>query len=440
MATDDQDSSPAVGRDPGPGSGADAEAPMQSTGEGSPNVGSSSDAAAGDQPVRLSNLPWAITDRSDPRTLPPWFRRAVVLVLSLALVLEISKWAFGQLTNFWFTLFLAFFFGITMEPLVNRLAARGLRRGLGTAIVMGGLIAAVVVFFVVFGQLFAEQLAELIRSIPDLLATIIDWVNQRFGTQFDQNAILDQLGVKTADIAKAAANLGFGLLNVLGTAIGWIFNFFTILLFAFYFAADGPRFRRAAMSWLPPARQRTFLTVWDISTEKAGGYVISRGIMAIISSFFHGVVFLLIDLPYWLPLAMWVGLVSQFIPTIGTYLAGALPVIVALVYSGPGMALVVLAAITLYQQIENYFVSPRITRNTLEIHPAVAFGSVIVGAALFGGVGALLAIPVVATVQSIISTYGRRYDLIDEFGQGPDASDLDRVEAAIRANDKHYRD
>ena len=91
-----------------------------------------------------------------------------------------------------------------------------------------------------------------------------------------------------------------------------------------------------------------------------------------------------------------------------------------------------------YQQIENYLVAPRITRTTLEIHPAVAFGSVIAGAALFGVTGALLAIPVVATVQSVITVYGRRYELVEEFGAVPGESDRARVEAAMRAADARY--
>jgi predicted PurR-regulated permease PerM len=189
---------------------------------------------------------------------------------------------------------------------------------------------------------------------------------------------------------------------------------------------------------MPPTTQRTFLTVVDISTQKAGGYVVSRGILAVISTIFHGIVFAILELPYWLPLAMWVGLVSQFIPTIGTYLAGALPIIIALVEGEPIKALVVLVAVVVYQQIENYFVAPRVTRSTLEIHPAVAFGSVIVGSALFGAFGALLAIPVVATIQSVVSVYGKRYDLVHEFGITPDATDRERVRAALRATDDHF--
>ncbi len=385
--------------------------------------------------IELETLPWDIHGPEQDQALPPWFRRAVITVLILLIVSRIVVWGFGELTSFWFTLFFAFFFGLALEPPVNQLAARGMRRGLATILVMGGLAVAVSLFFLVFGNLLAEQLGSLITSLPDILTSVVDWVNQQFGTQLDPNTILDTLGVGAGDIAKAAANLGVGLLAILGTAIGWVFSMFTVALFTFYFTADGPSFRRAIASWLPPNRQRMFLTVWDISTQKAGGYVISRGILATISGIFHGIVFFIVDLPYWLPMAMWVGLVSQFVPTIGTYLAGALPIIIALVAGEPITALIILIAVTIYQQIENYFISPRVTRSTLEIHPAVAFGSVIVGGSLFGGLGALLAIPVVAAVLSIIDVYGRRYALLDEFGVDAQTSDKARAEAAIRATD-----
>ena len=120
-----------------------------------------------------------------------------------------------------------------------------------------------------------------------------------------------------------------------------------------------------------------------------------------------------IDVPYWLPLGIWTGVVSQFIPTMGTYLGGALPVLFAFGASTvDGIAVIVF--IIVYQQIENYLFAPRISKRTMNIHPAVAFGAVVVGGAVGGAMGALIAIPIVASIQSLIETYGRRYELIPE--------------------------
>jgi predicted PurR-regulated permease PerM len=104
--------------------------------------------------------------------------------------------------------------------------------------------------------------------------------------------------------------------------------------------------------------------------------------------------------------------VSQFVPTIGTYIAGALPVVVALA-DDPAQAVWVLGFVVVYQQIENYVFAPRITARTMQLHPAVAFGTVIAGAALFGAVGALLALPAAAVIQALGSTYIARHEVID---------------------------
>ena len=356
------------------------------------------------------------TRESDP--VPRWFRRGVVYIGFVVVSFLVGSWAFTRLGWFWYVLAFAFFIGLAMEPIVNRLERRGIRRGAGTGIVLGGLILGTFLFFWVFGSLLVDQLAALIRNIPALVDSVIEWVNAEFNTDLSQDTILDSLGISTGDLANAAANIGVGVVGIITSTVGILFNGLMMLLFAFYFAADGPRLRRTVASWLPPSRQRQFVTVWDISTAKAGSYVISRGILALISATAHGVFFVIIGLPYWLPLALLVGFVSQFIPTIGTYLAGALPIIIALVLGEPFIALAILIFIIIYQQIENLILTPRVTQQTLEVHAAIAFGSVIVGGALFGATGALLAIPVVAIVLAVMETYGKRYQLVPEVADG----------------------
>jgi predicted PurR-regulated permease PerM len=107
------------------------------------------------------------------------------------------------------------------------------------------------------------------------------------------------------------------------------------------------------------------------------------------------------------------GLVSQFIPVVGTYIAGAFPLLVALLDS-PSKALAVLILIVVYQQIENYFFAPKITAQTMEIHVAVAFGAVIAGSAVLGPVGALVALPAAATIQAFASSIVSHYDVVEE--------------------------
>jgi predicted PurR-regulated permease PerM len=180
----------------------------------------------------------------------------------------------------------------------------------------------------------------------------------------------------------------------------------------FYMVADGPRMRRAICGRLRPERQLHVLHAWEVAIDKTGGYLYSRVLLAVLSAIFHSIVFFALGLDYPVALAIWVGLVSQFLPVIGTYLAGLLPVLVALL-DDPVRALWVLVAIVIYQQIENYVFSPRITARTLEIHPAVAFSSAIAGAALLGPVGAILALPACATVQAFVDEWMPRHDVVE---------------------------
>ena len=114
------------------------------------------------------------------------------------------------------------------------------------------------------------------------------------------------------------------------------------------------------------------LWTWEVAIEKTGAYLYSRLLLAIFSGVATFFVLTALGVPFAVPLAVWMGLVSQFIPTIGTYIAMALPLLVAVV-QGPSDALILLLFFTAYQQLENYVLSPRITAKTMELHPALAF-------------------------------------------------------------------
>ena len=121
-----------------------------------------------------------------------------------------------------------------------------------------------------------------------------------------------------------------------------------------------------------------------------------------------------IGLPYWLPLAMWTGVVAQFVPTIGTYIAITLPVLVGLLSPNPWLGVIALAWGLLYQQVENLTIEPKISAKAVDLHPAVSFGAVMFGASLFGAAGALLAVPVAAIVMSFLETYAPTYDVVED--------------------------
>ncbi|MGR6917411.1 AI-2E family transporter [[Actinomadura] parvosata] len=307
---------------------------------------------------------------------------------------------------------MAWFVSLAMEPAVGRLA-RHMRRGAAALLVMAAFLIVSGVFLFLFGSLLAEQVAILVRELPDILAGVVAWVNGQFGTNYHVGDILTSLNLTPQQAAQYAQDVLGNVLGLLGTLTGAIVNLFTLLLLIFYLSADGPRLRLWLARLLPAAVQRVFLTVWDVSLVKTGGYVWARLILAAVNATASAVVFLVIGMPSWLALGLWTGLIAQFVPTIGTYISVVLPVVVGLVSPRPWIGLVALGWGVLYQQVENLTLEPRISGRSVDMHPGVAFAAVILGASLFGAVGALLAVPVVAMLLAMIDTFVTRQELVD---------------------------
>ena len=342
-----------------------------------------------------------------------FLQRSVVTVLVLVIAFQLVSWAFGKSKDFLFLLLTAWLLGIAITPLVEFLTKRGMRRGLSTFLTLLGLVLLSVGFIAAFGQLLASQLASLIFQIPTLVEGFIGWLNASFNLGIDPVSIEQSLNISNSQVAGIAQDLAGGIFGVVTSIFGFIFNLFTLLLFAFYFAAEAPNMKKTIGSWLPTRQQIIFTTVWQVATEKTGGFVISRVILASLNAFFTSTFLLLIGVPYWLPLGIFTGIVSQFVPTVGAFIGGIIPAVVAVV-NDPKDGLFVVIFVTIYQQIENYLFTPRISSMTMDIHPAVAFASVIIFAGFFGAVGALIGIPIAAAIISIVQTYGKRYELIPE--------------------------
>ncbi|MEV6173773.1 AI-2E family transporter [Streptomyces sp. NPDC051954] len=344
--------------------------------------------------------------------MPRWLPRAMVLALALIAVFQLGSWAFHELTGLLINILIAFFLALAIEPAVSWMASRGMRRGLATFFVFLAVVILAAGFVTLLGSMLAGQIIKIVEGFPDYLDSVINWINAHFHTDLKRVDI--QEGLLRSDwLRNYVQNSATGVLDVSTQVLGGLFQLLTIALFSFYFAADGPRLRRAICSVLPPVRQAEVLRAWEIAVNKTGGYIYSRGLMALVSGIAHYILLQILDVPYAPVLAVWVGLVSQFIPTIGTYLAGALPMLIAFTVD-PWYALWVLIFVVIYQQFENYMLQPKLTSKTVDIHPAVAFGSVVAGTALLGAVGALIAIPAIATLQAFLGAYVKRYDVTDD--------------------------
>jgi predicted PurR-regulated permease PerM len=350
--------------------------------------------------------------------MPGWVPRAIALFWLGFVALVAGRWLLGRLESLLVMLLVSLFLSFALEPAVNKLVRRGWRRGSATGAVLAALVVAIGGFTAVIGTLLVDQVANLIDKAPDYLTQIQGWVNRNFDANVEFDDVIDRLTQEGGTAQQWAQSLAGNTLKLSATALGIVLQAFSVGLFTFYLVAQGPRLRHLICSLLRPDRQAEVLRAWEVAIDKTGGYLYSRAILAAASALVHGVAFALIGVPHAVALAVWVGLVSQFLPVIGTYLAGVLPILVALV-NRPVEALWVVIVIAVYQQVENYLLAPRVTARTMELNPALAFGSAIAGAAILGPVGAVLALPTAASVQAFAGLYLRRHEVIDSHLTAP---------------------
>lgn len=344
--------------------------------------------------------------------VPRWVLKAITLFWVGWAVTYVGTGMIRNLRSLIVVVLISLFLSFAIEPAVNRLETWGVRRGLGVWIVYLGLLIAMTAFSAAIGTALASQIDSFVTEAPGYVEDMESWLQDNVDENIDLQRVSDEF-VEGGGVSDLATRFADDVVDLGTTVLNVLFQTFTVLLFTFYLVAEGPQIRRNVCSFLQPARQRTVLAIWDLAIEKTGGYIYSRGVLAVLSAAAHYLAFEILDVPFPVPLAIWVGVVSQFIPVIGTYIAGALPLLITLVDSPRG-GIAVLIMVVGYQQVENYLLAPRVTAQTMEIHVAVAYGSVIAGAALLGVVGALLALPFAATTQAFVSGYRQHFDVAED--------------------------
>ena len=351
--------------------------------------------------------PW-----SAPEHMPRWVWKAVAIFWLGFIATVVTRSVWSSLSALFLLLLVSLFLSLAVEPGVNRLAARGWRRGTATAVILVGVFVGFLVFVAAIGTLVGQQIATLLGDSEKYVNRTVNFINDNFDTHINASQVITSINDPNGAVQKFIRSQQGKVVDLSVAALGVLVKGLSVMLFTFYLVADGPKMRRAICSRLRPDRQRRMLSGWELAIDKTGGYLYSRALLAGLSAFFHWVLFQAIGIQAPVAMALWVGLISQFLPVVGTYIAGALPVLVQFVDSPP-KALVILVFVILYQQVENYFLLPRITARTMDLHPAVAFGSAIAGGAILGAVGAILAIPAAAMAQAVISNFGERHEVID---------------------------
>jgi len=373
---------------------------------------------AADEDQEGSPEPWSAPPA--PEAFAPWsksFLRHAALWLGVAIVAGlvlagIADSIVHRLAGFIQIIVISLFLSFAIEPAVDYLAKRGWRRGAATGLVFVAVLVAIAALVALLIPAVVSGTRQLISSLPDLVDNLARYLKP-LGIQLDAAHIEEQVRKYGSQLLAGAGSLLGGVVQVATGIVGGLFQALTIGLFTFYMVAQGPQLRRAVCSRFRPDRQRQILFIWEQAIEQTGGYFYSRLLLAVINGGLMYVVLRWRGVPFAAPLAIFEGVVAEFIPIVGTYIGGAVPVLVALLYQ-PIDALIVLIWIVIYQQIENYFLSPRLTARTMSLPAPVAFAAALIGGALGGILFAFLALPAAGVILAAFRTYGRYYEVVED--------------------------
>ena len=325
-------------------------------------------------------------------------------------------WAVNQARELTSMLVISLFFALALVPGVNHLhQKRGWKRGAAVGFIyLAGILVLALLTLVLIPNI--GQLADRIGQDGTRWLTSLDrWTSDTFGIHIVSAQASRDAAVTTKEFLGQWSDKLIGAASdVVSTGVGFVFSVATIATFTFYIAADFPRLLRGFLSWFSPARQQRLGWTIDQSITQVGGYLYSRLLLTAVNGLGFFVVLVAVGVPVGLaiPLAIFGGFVSEFIPGIGTYIGGAIPIALTLAIQGPVPALIVLGYVLVYQQIENYWLSPRISAKTMELNAGLAFGSALAGGALFGPMGAFMALPVAALICSFIKNYRHGHEVV----------------------------
>jgi predicted PurR-regulated permease PerM len=339
--------------------------------------------------------PVPLADRVPPNLVARWAAAATFGVL----VVLLAAYGVYLVRGILVLVFIALFLAVSLDPAVRWLVRRGVRRSLAVAIVVAFLVALFGVFVWSIVPPMVDQGGKLVADLPGYLRKLSTQSNT-VREVTDRYHLTDRLASLLADLP---GKLAGGAVGFLQRFLGLLAASLTVLVLTIYFMADMPRLQRGLVRLFPPRRRPRIEHIVDVVVDKVGGYMIGNIIISLVAGAATFICLEAVRVPFALPLAVTVA-VTDLIPMIGATLGAAACLTVSVLTVGVWpRSIVVLLFFIAYQQVENYLVAPRVLRNAVDLSSVAVLLAALVGGTVLGLIGAVMAIPVAATVKVVVS-------------------------------------
>lgn len=324
-----------------------------------------------------------------------------VQILAIVTVVAVAVFALTRLTLVVIPVLVALVLAAAISPLVGWLRRRGLPSMLATWVALLALVAllAGVVWAVVWAVV--RQWDELATQAVDGFDELRTYLT---GLPIE---ITDQ---QISDLQDTAAGLlqsdafGSGAIAGVSQTVNFVTGFFIMVVVLFFFLKDGPKIWEFLLRPFTGAAYERGRRIGDSTVSTLGGYVRGTAIIAAVDAIGIGIGLAIVGVPLVIPLSVLVFLLA-FIPLVGATLAGILAALVALVALGPVEALIVVAIVVVVNQLEGDLLQPVVMGRSLRLHPLVILVALTAGTVLAGITGAVLAVPIAASVWRAVQVW-----------------------------------
>ena len=345
--------------------------------------------------------------------------RLVVVVLFTALLFALAVWLIYQLQAIVVWTILALFLAIGLSPSVDWLHRHHLPRALAILLVYLVLIVVLAGIAAVVEPALAQQVLQLLRVLqqPGGLGEALDRIVAPLGLGGLVASVRPQLDAIPGELAGALGSVTSVTVATIGTITGAV----SVAVLGFFFLHDGREMVNRATELIPVRHRPAARRVLQHSARAIDGYIRGNLAISVIAAVSVYVGMLILGIPYALPLAILLGILD-LIPMVGAQL-GAVPVVLAALMVSPLKAVIILAYILVYSQIESNVLNPWIYGRSDQLPGLVVFLAFLAGSLLFGILGALIAIPTANIIRVVVQEWM-------DYRQAPRTMDLPDAKSA----------
>jgi predicted PurR-regulated permease PerM len=344
--------------------------------------------------------------------------RDVVRVILVAISVVAGLYFLWLIRSVLGMLFIAVFLAVALGPAVEFFVRRKVPRALAILLTYVALLASVFGLGLLVVPPIVTGVNDFVKNVPGYVEDLRN--SKTFRKYDDKYNITPKLKQQAEKLPSHLTDAVSGLRTVTVGIFGVIVQLVTILVMAFFLLNDGKRMLRFFIRELGPDRGERMQRVAEDVYSAVGGYVAGNVFISVIAGVSAWLMMTILGIPFAVPLAVAVAFLD-LIPLVGSTIAGAIVAIVAAIVGFPGKLIAWVLYVIVYQQVENNVIQPVVYRRTVQIHPLIVIVAVLIGGSQLGVLGALLAIPIAATVQIVVREWWilRKSRLVPEPGVTP---------------------